>query len=270
MDAESLFLSVSKFLPLLVFPLSVVCLALAVATLAPLRASWRRSLAAGALALLLAASCSPLSKGLGRSLEWQNLPRAEYPVADAIVLLGGATRPASFPRGRAELDESSDRIFEAARLYHAGKAPRLHIAGGRLDWGANLGPETPDIEGILHDLSVPSEVLVRDNVSRNTYENATVAKRMLEPLGVKRILLVTSALHMPRAAGLFRRQGFEVIPAPADFRMTAGGPEAPLFEEDLRSLLLQGIPQAETLAYTTNVLREWLGILVYRMRGLMD
>lgn len=270
MSGASLFVVLSKVLPLFVFPLSVACMVLFVATLAPLRAPWRRGLAAGALVLLLAASCTPLSKGLGRSLEWQNLPRADYPLADAIVLLGGATRPARFPSDRPELDDSGDRIFEAARLYHAGKAPRLHIAGGRLDLGANFGPETPDIEAFLVELGVPAEALVRDNVSRNTYENALVAKRMLEPLGVKRILLVTSALHMPRAAGLFRHQGFEVIPAPADFQATAGGPDAPLLEEDLRSLLLQAIPQARALEYTTNALREWIGIAVYSVRGLMN
>ncbi len=270
MDGASLFLVLSKILPLLVFPLFLACLALAIATLAPLRAPWRRALAAGSLVLLLAASCSPLSKGLGRSLEWQSLPRAEYPVADAIVLLGGATRPARFPRGRAALDGTSDRIFEAALLYRAGRAPRIHIAGGRLGWGTSAAPETPDIEGFLLALGVPAEALVRDNVSRNTYENALVAKRELEPLGVKKILHVTSALHMPRAAGLFRHQGFEVIPAPADFRVTAGGPDAGLFEDDLRYLLLQTIPRAETLAYTTDVLREWLGLTIYRARGLVD
>jgi uncharacterized SAM-binding protein YcdF (DUF218 family) len=93
---------------------------------------------------------------------------------------------------------------------------------------------------------------------------------MLEPLGVKRILLVTSALHMPRAVGLFRHQGFDVIAAPADFRAVAWSERSGLFAEDPRYFLLQAIPEAETLAYTTSALREWIGIAVYRTRGLME
>jgi uncharacterized SAM-binding protein YcdF (DUF218 family) len=85
-------------------------------------------------------------------------------------------------------------------------------------------------------------------------ENAVEAKRLLEPLAARRILLVTSALHMPRAAALFRGQGFEVVPAPTDWMVVHDNPRSAAG----RALWL--LPTAEGLAVTTRALREWLGL----------
>jgi len=76
-----------------------------------------------------------------RSLEWQNLPLAQIPVAEAIVVLGGATKSAFFPRPTVDLSESGDaygglrlRVIYAAQLYRQKRAPIIILSGGRIDW----------------------------------------------------------------------------------------------------------------------------------------
>lgn len=262
---ERLLLFVSSLLPIVVYPLSIACVCFGIAVLAPMRASRRRVLVATGLAVLLLASCGPVARHLGRTLEWQYPPPADPPAAEAIVLLGGFTVPARPPRTRIELDQGANRILGALALYRSGKAPLIYVAGGRLDLFETLGPEAPDIAVLLREFGVPDDALVLEQASRNTYENAVEARRILGPRGIRRILLVTSALHMPRAAGLFRHQGFDVIPYATDFRVVELSKDA---DRGAWSAL-DFLPRASSLAYTTRIVREWLGIAVYRARGLM-
>jgi uncharacterized SAM-binding protein YcdF (DUF218 family) len=99
--------------------------------------------------------------------------------------------------------------------------------------------------------------------SRNTYENALFSTRILREKGIQRILLVTSALHMPRSLKLFQAQGLEVIPLPTDYTVTQGD-QAQL---DARAFVLSLLPSAENLALTSRVLKEYIGIIVYDLRG---
>jgi uncharacterized SAM-binding protein YcdF (DUF218 family) len=264
---QELFLVASKLAPLLLYPFSLALLSL-MAALLPRRASRTRVVFVGvALGILLVGSCAPIGRELGRTLEWQYLPLAEIPEGDVIVLLGGATAPQVYPRTNVEVNEAADRLFEAARLFKAGRAPRILICGGRFDNSQVLGPDTDDVTSLLGELGVPADALLRESDSRNTFENAVGAKRLLAPLGLNRILLVTSAMHMPRAVGLFRHQGFDVVPVPVDFGVTEELPSdyGSWFEWASRLL-----PQVDFLAYTTRVLREYMGIAVYRLRGEMD
>jgi len=94
-------------------------------------------------------------------------------------------------------------------------------------------------------------------------------KELLEPLGIDRILLVTSAIHMPRAVGLFEHQGFEVVPAPTDFQVTEARPDLP-FRVLWPNYLFGLFPTSENLNDTTQALKEYIGIAVYRLRGWME
>lgn len=261
---QEAFLVASKLLPVLVFPLSIAFVLLAVSLGPRLGPRTRRALVASALGILLVFSCGPVAKELGRCLEWRYLPLAEVPEADAIVLLGGVVAPALYPRRTAELYDGADRIVEAARLFRAGRAPRILLSGGSFHGGR---PESDDLASYLRELGVPDAALLADPASRNTFENAVEARRRLAPLGANRILLVTSALHMPRAVGLFRHQGFDVVPVPVDFSITAELPS----ERGAWFWWAERLPpNVDSLAYSTRVIREYLGILVYRMRGLID
>ena len=87
-------------------------------------------------------------------------------------------------------------------------------------------------------------------------------------MGIRRIILVTSASHMPRSVALFEKQGFEVIPAPTDFTVTQAGWDK-LKSGGLASQVLSLLPSAENLGLTTRMLKEYFGMLVYRLNGWM-
>jgi uncharacterized SAM-binding protein YcdF (DUF218 family) len=119
---------------------------------------------------------------------------------------------------------------------------------------------------ILKMLGVPEEVLWYETESRNTYENALFTRRILEEKGIDRIVLVTSAMHMPRAVGLFEKQGFEVIPAPADYNVTQSDWER-LWQPNLTTQLFNASPSVGNLSDTTLALKEYIGIWAYRLRS---
>ena len=217
-----MFVYLSKILPPLVYPLGLACL-LIVAALILRRPRLRTALLLLALALLLIGGNRWVALGLARSLEWRYIPAGELPQAQAIVVLGGGTLSAQYPRQTVEVDQAGDRLIYAAQLYHQGKAEHLLLSGGRIDWISSGAPPAEDMAALLEMLGVPRQALWLESQSRNTYENARNARAFLEPLGIRRILLVTSASHMPRSVALFEKQGFEVIPAPADFSVTQEG-----------------------------------------------
>jgi uncharacterized SAM-binding protein YcdF (DUF218 family) len=260
------FVYLSKILPELVFPLALAWLLCVGAFLGRGLSRRRRASLGLAIALLWLAGNGLVAQALVRSLERRYLPDPDPPAVPAIVVLGGVTQPALPPRTAVEIDDGGDRLLHAARLYRAGKAPRVLICAGRPGFGTYGVPEAADMVAILGLLGVPEDAILQEARSRNTYENAVEAKRVLEPLGIRRILLVTSALHMPRAVGLFRHQGFDVVPAPTDFQVVdvdrSWRDQGVLYVAT--SLLL---PNAEALASTTRALRELLGLAVYRVLG---
>lgn len=259
MEASAALLFLAKFAAWLAYPLSLAGLALLAAALWPGVPRRPRALCALALALLWGGGCRLASERLAGALEARTAPLpASVPPADAIVVLGGGVLPALAPRRAPEVTDAGDRVLEAARLWREGRAPRVVACGGNLD---GTPPEAADLATLLRFLGVAPEAILEEPRSRTTRENAVEAKRLLEPLGVRRILLVTSALHMPRAAALFRGQGFEVVPAPTDWLVVGEDPRSPLG----RALWL--LPTAEGLGLTTRALREWLGLAVAGLLG---
>ncbi len=195
------------------------------------------------------------------------MPAAEPAQADAIVLLGGATRANVPPRSMTEMNEAGDRLTLAASLYRDGRAPLIVASGGAIDW---LGSETPEAEGmreLLEFMEVPPEAIVTESNARNTYENAVLVREIAQERGIQDILLVTSALHMPRSVAIFEKQGFSVNPAPADFQVTES--DAGESATSLGARFFHLLPDAQYLALSTRALKEYLGIVVYRLRGWM-
>ena len=113
------------------------------------------------------------------------------------------------------------------------------------------------MSALLREWGVPQEAIVVEDRSLNTRENALFSLRILAARNIRRILLVTSASHMPRAAAAFRKAGFEVTPAPADFQTGWDPLDVPL----------EWWPNAHSLAYSDIALKEWLGLVLYRLRG---
>jgi uncharacterized SAM-binding protein YcdF (DUF218 family) len=199
-----------------------------------------------------------VADALRLSLEgrFANVSVAELPTADAAVVLGGGMEagPPGWPYP--DLGPAADRIWHAARLYHAGKAKRLILSGGHLSWQGDQQPETAAMRRLLTDLGVPEQALVIEGRSQNTRENALYSAELIRSLGIGRILLVTSAMHMPRALGTFQAVGVDAIPAPTDFEVIPQPTQ-----------LLRWLPNAEALQDSTLALKEYLGWWVYRWRG---
>ncbi|MDW8280292.1 MAG: YdcF family protein [Myxococcales bacterium] len=256
-----MFIVLSKVLPPLLLPTGL-SLWLGGAALILFRSRPRAArglLAAGLLVLGLAAT--PLcSDALLRSLEDRHplAPAVQSPVADAIVVLGGGTTGRSAEQPEVEISASGGRLLHGLRLYQAGKAPLLILSGGGLGDGES---EAEQMRTILREWGVPDRALLLEPRSRNTYENAVETVELAARHRLRRLLLVTSAFHMPRALALFRRQGrargIDIVPSPTG-RYT--GHRRPF-------RLLAVLPDAGALANSTLALREQLGLAVYWLRG---
>lgn len=200
-----------------------------------------------------------VSDWIGWSLEGRYAPQAleSVPSADAILVLGGAVRGTAPPRLFPDLNASADRVWHGARLYHAGKASLVILSGGHLPWSTAEGPEAHAMLQFLIDLGVPEDRVLLETRSGTTRENALETAGLLEARGIERVLLVTSAEHMRRAEATFRAAGVSVVPAPTDYEVLAA-PER---------TLLDYLPDAQSLAASSEALREYLGLWVYRWRG---
>ncbi|MDP8963589.1 MAG: YdcF family protein [Cyanobacteriota bacterium] len=261
-----MFLFLSKLLPLFLYPLGLACLLMLVA----LVMWWTRPRLVPvpvvlALIVLLLGSNSWVANSLVRSLELQHVPKGALPRAEAIVVLGGATKPAFAPRPTVDLSEEGDRVLYGAQLYREGKAPLVIASGGRISWRGGGPSESADMAEILKTLGVPNSAILQDPTSLNTYQNAVNVKKIINERGIRRVLLVTSAMHMPRSLRIFQRQGIEAIPAPTDFLVTQQELEEP--NNSTQATILSLLPDADRLEMTTRALKEYLGTLIYRLRG---
>ena len=231
---------------------------------------WRRSRLVPvpitlALILLLVGSSGWVANGLTKSLEWQYIPRGALPTADAIVVLGGATKSAFPPRPAVDLSESGDRVLYGAQLYREGKAPVVIASGGRINWRGSGPSESSDMAEIMKTLGVPASAILQDPTSLNTHQNAVNVKKIMKERGIRRVLLVTSAMHMPRSLKIFQRQGIEAIPAPTDFLVTQHDIEEST--NTTEAIVLNLLPDTDRLDKTTRALKEYIGTVVYRLRG---
>lgn len=261
-----MFLILSKLLPLFVYPVGLAILLLIVGLVAHRHARIRWTCHGAALALLLFFSNPWVSDRLVQSLEWRYTPLEEYAQADAIVLLGGGTRPHLPPRPLAEMNEAGDRMVYAAHLYHDEVAPVIVATGGYIEFYGTLVPETEAMTELLVALGVPKAAILPEDRARNTYENAVYVRELLTQIDGNEIVLVTSALHMPRSVAIFEHQGFAVTPAPVDYFVTRGVPGLTT-DRAWVGRVLDMLPSAEHLDRATRALREYIGIVVYRLRG---
>ncbi len=268
------FLFLSKLLPLFVYPLGLACTLLIIALiLKSLRVKRSRkkiysqlSSSAIFLAILVLwlSSNGWVSNYLVKSLEWQNLT-ATIPQAEAIVLLGGSTKPPIYPRTMPDISEQGDRIIYAAKLYKEGKAPLIIAAGGRIHWRVGGQSEAEDMQQLLEFIGIPAAAIIQEPNSLNTHENAVNVKKILQEKGIEQVLLVTSAMHMPRSLLIFKKEGINAIAAPTDFLVSQKNLDE--LTSSSKSIILNLIPNAHNLAKTTRALKEYLGLFVYHLRG---
>lgn len=281
--ANCMFLYLSKLAPLFVYPLGFALILLGAALILRRRVAWRTTCEILALLLLLIFSNRWVAHRLAQSLEGQYAAPDIWPEAAMVIVLGGATRAQESPRAMTEVNEAGDRLLFAARLYQMGVAEHLLVTGGNIEWLGSSVSEAGGMRELLMLMGVPEAAVLVEDQARNTYENATYSRGLLESRGfahvagageasegagdeVVPVVLVTSAMHMPRSVAIFEKQGFKVIPAPVDYVVTRGDPalsRRPGFGEWFLHLL----PSVDNLEVSTRVIRERIGLLVYGLRG---
>jgi uncharacterized SAM-binding protein YcdF (DUF218 family) len=223
-------------------------------------ASGRRLLAASALLLALC-GFSPVGNLLILSLE-QRFPQwdSSRGAPDGIVVLGGAIDPdLSAAHGRPILDGAGDRIVAVALLARQYPNARIVYSGGNADLIDGSSAKEADYGvAMLEALGVARQRLTAERLSRNTVENAEFSKAVAKPKEGERWLLVTSAFHMPRSIGLFRKAGFEVEAYPVDWRTSES--DALWFS----STAVAGLQRTEV------GMHEWLGLFANWVTGKTD
>jgi len=191
----------------------------------------------------------------------QRFPTPPYPEhVDGIIMLGGGEdSEVSAARHIAELNENGDRFVEAARLALRYPSAKLVITGGIGDLTGVGDGDAAVADRFFPPLGIPASRLVLEGKSRNTEENALFTKALIGSTEGETWLLVTSAFHMPRAVGIFRKTGLPAIAWPSDFK-TSGSESFGL------SFMRPYLNQA---AFSIGV-REWIGLLAYRLSGKSD
>jgi uncharacterized SAM-binding protein YcdF (DUF218 family) len=215
------------------------------------------------LSVLMLAVCgfSPLGTWLLYPLESRFPPwDAARGAPDGIIILGGSIdADLSVAHGGAVVRSEADRIIAAAALARQYPNARILFTGGSANLLSNDAKEADYAGALFESLGVAKARLTMERRSRNTQENVEFSKAMVAPKSGERWLLVTSAFHMPRSVGLFRKAGFAVEPYPVDWRV--GG----------KSDLLAFFPVADDgLGRTEIALREWMGLIAYRASGKID
>jgi uncharacterized SAM-binding protein YcdF (DUF218 family) len=239
---------------------SNLLLSLGLVSLVLMATRWRlagRRLTGVTLVLLAIAGLSPLGNWLIVPLEnrfpaWD--PARGAP--DGIVVLGGAISPElSLARGVPDLNESAERITVAVALARAYPNARIIYSGGTGRIVRRNGVEADIAADLFEAIGLPRTRVVLEGRSRNTVENAEFSRALAAPKAGERWLLVTSAYHMPRSVGVFRQAGFAVEAYPVDWR-TSGD-----------DIWLPFDTVSGGLRRTDTAVREWFGLLAYRLSG---
>jgi uncharacterized SAM-binding protein YcdF (DUF218 family) len=222
-------------------------------------ASSGRKLVVASVVLLAICGFSPIGNLLLYPLESRFPPWDESRgPPDGIVVLGGAIEPdLSAAHNIAVFGTSIDRIIAAAVLARRYPNAGIVFSGGNANLVSSDAAKEADFAmPVFESFGFAKDRLTMERRSRNTYENAEFSKTLVSPKSGERWLLVTSAHHMPRSVGIFRKVGFAVEPYPVDWRM--GGRD---------DLLKFSDHFAERLSLVDTAAREWMGLMAYWIAG---
>lgn len=227
----------------------------------PRKIFWIRAFVMGTFLLLFVSSMPIVASRLVGLIEEQ-APPFDLTTAkrfDVIVVLGGGVAGKGTLRPVNELSPSSiQRTLCGAALYAKGFAPRILFAGGDASVFGEGPQEGVEMQRLALQLGIPENAILVETSSRTTYENAVATKRIL---GSSSILVVTSAYHVPRAIGLFRKQGMDATSFPCSYLVKDR------VEDGLDIDLLDLLPEVNALRQSTLAINELVGIFFYWMSG---
>lgn len=219
-----------------------------------------RALLSATFIFALTISILPIGAGMLATLEDRfPAPRTIAPPVDGIIVLGGAVRQRlTRARGQPALNEHAERMTEFIALARRYPAAKLAFTGGSASLRYPDMKETTVARLFFKQMGLGKRRVIYESQSRNTYENAISTHRLVRPGPGERWLLVTSAAHMPRAIGVFRKAGWDPVAYPVDYA-TRGLADIGLF------FSLRG-----GLDSFSAGLHEWLGLIAYRLLGRSD
>ena len=199
-----------------------------------------------------------------KRLEGRYRSPSPVPEANAILVPSGGIQGKVPPRQTVEIGEAGDRLLCGAHLYWQRKAPCIICTGNIATGGIALRPAAEDMAEFLVMLGISKEAIITEVNSENTHEHAVNLYSVLQARGCTRVLLVTSAIHMPRSMGVFKRlcPGIEFIPVPTDFRAVELG--LPWYRQ-----FFGLIPTTQNLSHFSMITHEYLGMAWYKLRGWM-
>ena len=210
------------FLILLIEPIGLVWLALIVLAGVLWRKRQRPSslAAAGLAAFIYLVGATALPDVLLRSLEkpYVGVKLDALPVCDAVVMLGGALDPSRDEVGGLHLTKAGDRIVAALEVIRLGKATVLICGGSGVEVDGVMKVEADLFQQALIERRVPVPEIISLGRCADTHDEATRTRTIAERRGWRRVLLVSSANHLPRATATFRSAGVEVVPVPCNFQ----------------------------------------------------
>jgi uncharacterized SAM-binding protein YcdF (DUF218 family) len=229
-------------------------------------ARWGRRFATAGALLLLVAGLSPLGNALILPLE-DRFPRANLenqPAPIGFIVLGGAEdQIVGAARGVPALNEAAEREVEAVMLSRRFPDAKIAFTGGDAAIFYKSASEASGFASLLTAMGVPPDRLILEDRSRDTFENAAFLKAELDKHGLlepgARWLLITSAYHMPRAMGVFRKAQFTVEPWPVDYRTRGAADLSRPFDK-----VSEGLRRVDIAT------REWVGLLAYWITGRSD
>jgi uncharacterized SAM-binding protein YcdF (DUF218 family) len=224
-----------------------------------LRARNRRIRGVLGLVVLLAASSLPISNALLWRLEHATTPTYRADVTyDAVVLLGGVVEEEpSAVSGQPSYNENVERVIMTHRLLRDGKARVAIVSGATENPKLAAHGEAVMLARQLEDWGIAKDRIVIEDRARNTHENALYAQQIARERGLGRVLIVTSAFHMVRAAECFAAVGMKVDTFAVDYRA----------RQHAGSRLADWLPRATVLGASSSAMREILGRVIYRVQG---
>lgn len=222
------------------------------------REAWGRRALFAAIVGLLVAGLSPLGNLLILPLE-ERFPAFVddgRPVAGVVVIGGTFDTEATNVHGQMALNETGERLIALGDLARRYPNAKIVYSGGGSEFTLDKTPEATLVEKTAGQLGIVPGRVIYERRSLNTFQNALYSKSLAGPQPGERWLMVTSAFHMPRAMGVFRTVGFDVVAYPVDYR-TAGS----------ASLALPFAFVGEGLRRTDTAAKEWIGLLAYHLTG---
>lgn len=189
-------------------------------------------------------------------LLWEHppTPYAQLRKYDAAIILTGITNKDKTPEDRVYTNKGADRVLQPLRLFKEGFVKKIIISGGSGSLSHEETSESADLKTILVCSGIPERDILLEQKSRNTHENAVFTRILLnQHPEFKRLLLVTSAFHIRRADGCFKKEGIKADVFSADFYTTN------------RSFSLDDliVPQEQCLYLWQKLFHEVLGYIVY-------